>query len=486
MHLILALTLGAADAAEVVWLGDAPPDPGLWRQIALQAGARGPALSTDDLRSASTMLSPDDDLAYANLDKALKSVRAYETRLDGELLIMDELAVPIGKISIVRNETDRAALFSALAYQGFAVDRFFEDDLAKDTRAAPYRTEVDGLQVVQPWVDAVAIDPAREVTPYDISEAPQRIDYVKVQAAVRKALPARLAPTDLPKGARLVVDGTPMTPGPTGSVNVLAGRHLAHVDWNGHIIARYDVRVKSGQKVDLPAPVAISGFDPWIATVKAGKPGAVPPGLTDSIARLGGEIWVAAPDAKGGTKAWKVTSSGVEPVSLDVSSPKAKKNGISLAAGLGGGWMSTGEFYTQDPANVPHSTASVNAATSTLSLNGSYDLGMLRVGAGLDVAAMFGAYHVAKYGDAETRLRPYPYASIGIKPLQATLGYAFPGHPTIGLLGSLPLTGGLELRGTFWYGLGVDRQRADGSTWEGLPLYAVSAGAAWRFGKRGT
>ena len=33
------------------------------------------------------------------------------------------LAVPIGKISIIRNDADRAALFSALAYQGFAVDR---------------------------------------------------------------------------------------------------------------------------------------------------------------------------------------------------------------------------------------------------------------------------------------------------------------------------------------------------------------------------
>src|SRR5687768_9101418 len=92
MQLMLALSLAApAEAAEVVWLGETPPDPAVWRGIAVQAGARGPALSIDDLRSAATMVGPDDDIAYANLDKALKAVRAYETRLDGELLIMDEL-----------------------------------------------------------------------------------------------------------------------------------------------------------------------------------------------------------------------------------------------------------------------------------------------------------------------------------------------------------------------------------------------------------
>jgi hypothetical protein len=483
MQLIFSLMmLAPADAAEVVWLGNSPPDPALWRQLAVQAGARGDALTIDDLRSAQTMLSPDDDLSYANLDKALKAVRAYETRLDGELLIIDELSVPIGKISIIRNDADKAALFSALAYQGFAVDRYFEDDLAKDDRAKAYRTEVDGLAVVQPWVDAVALDANREVTPYDISEAPQRIDYGKVQVLTKKALPARLVPTGLPQGARLIVDGQPATPGPTGAVNVIPGRHLAHVDWNGHIIARYDVRVKSGEKADLAAPVPIEGFDAWIATLKAGKPGPVPTGLASSIARLGGEIWVAAPDAKG-PKVYKVTAAGVEPVVM-AAPPSTSKHGVSFAAGIAGGWLSSGEFYTQDPVNVPRSTASVNAATSSLSVNGSYDMGMFRFGGGLDLAATFGKDHVAKYADAQTRFRPYPYASVGIKPLQATAGFVFPGNPTIGLLANIPLVAGLEIRATAWYGFGLDRTRADGTTWDGLPLYAASGGVAWRFGKR--
>lgn len=476
MPVILALIAGA-HATEVVWL--APPTAEQAQRVATAAGAaRGP-LAPIDLRAAASDWTDADAKAREALLATLKDVRKYETQLDGELLIIDELAGPIGKIGLLRDEADRTALFSALAYQGFAVDRFFADQLGKDPRGLPYRSEYEGLFVARPWVDAVALDPEREVTPYDIAEAPQRVAYANVMTLAKRQLPARLVPADLPAGAELYADGRPLVVGASGTANVVPGRHLIHVTLDGHVIARWDVRLEPGQKADAVVQLSDAVFSAFID----GLPAATPPpaALAPALHALGDTVWVA--DPRDELRVWKVDRDAVSVVEL----PKVKapagdpdEGGLSLAGGVGGGWVSTGDFLLQNPDPALATKATVNAVAVTFGGGADLDVGSARFGAGVDVAMTLGENHFARYGDATTRLRTYPYLAGGHKLAQATLGYAFPHHPTAGLRVTAPI-GPLELRVLAWYGLGLKRERDGGEPFAGTALYSISAGVGTRF-----
>jgi hypothetical protein len=88
---------------------------------------------------------------------------------------------------------------------------------------------------------------------------------------------------------------------------------------------------------------------------------------------------------------------------------------------------------------------------------------------------------VARYASTQTPFRAYPYLAAGLKPLQATFGYALPLHPTVGLRSEIPLAKGFELQGTAWYGLGTTRSRGS-DDYQSLPLYAATVGVGYRFG----
>ena len=470
---------GAAQAAEVVWLS--PPSAEDAARLGDYAGARGGPLTPLDLQVTGVDVGPADAAAYERLAAALVQVRAYETRLDGELLIMEELAAPIGAVGVVRNANDRAALFAALAYQGFAVDRYFADDLGVDDRAAAYRITVDGAAIPKPWTDAVALDPERDVTPYDIAEAPQRVRYNQRRASVARQLPARLVPVDLPAGASIVVDGRVTPVGPTGTISVVPGRHLVHVEIGGRVAARFDVRLGVGDKAELTVPISNALIDGWTQALVAGQSPATPPALAPAIAALGG-VWIATPGPEGPV-AWSIGPDGPSAVAFpkDVG-PDAESDG-SIAVGLSSGWLSTGDFYTQDPVNTPNTAAAVNAATVGGGASFDLDFGAARVGFGVDVAVTLGADHVALFGpDGRTRLRTTPWVGVGIKPVGLVFGWTFPHHPAGGLRLAIPLGhSGLELRGLALAGLGLTRDRAGAESYQGSALYAANAGVGWRF-----
>jgi hypothetical protein len=485
MHVISWALLAFSEpalGAEVVWLS-APSDPQAAERAASLAGATGTALTPVELRTAATAWGPADDEAFSNLERALREVRPYETRLDGELAIMTDLAGPIANIDVLRDAGDAGALFSALAYQGFAVDRFFAEDLANDDRAAPFRLELNATVVEVPWADAVALDPDRQLTPYDIAEAPQRVAYAAVQELVRKALPARIAPVDLPTGARLFVDGRETTATATGTVALVPGRHLVHVERDGRIFARYDLRLTAGQRIDVAVPLSDAAWETWLAAVASGTATDVPAGLAPAILALGGEVWIVdgVPSGSGSYGAWKVTTTAVErfEIAPPITEDAATKGGWSFVTGLGGGWLSSGDFYTQDPSS-PRTVATVNALTLGVSLRLDRDIGWLRLGVGVDTLVTLGEYHEAYTGNARTRFRPYPHLAVGLRPIQVTFGYLFPYHRAAGLRASVPLAGSLELLGSFACGLPSHRVRSDGSTWDALPVLTGWGGLSWR------
>ncbi len=473
------LAATSAHAAEVVWL--TPPLPELAAHVAEASGARGAPLVPEDLRCAASAWGPADDAAYRVLDDTLREVRRFETRLDGELLIMRDLDAPIRGVSLLRDEADRDKLFAALAYQGFAVDRFFMEGLATDARAEAYRVELSGLALERPWMDAVALAPDRAVTPYDIAEAPQRIAYEEVRREVRGALPGEIRVLGLPEGAFPIIDGVRQKPSAAGGYRVVPGRHLVHVAWGDRILARWDVRLEPAGRVELVPAVSEAAWRAFIDAIASGGSPALPEGLEASIAAMGGEVWIARVDERGAPSAVRLTSGGVAPVSLPrrTTTRSDAEGGFSLAGGLGAGWLYSGDFYTQDPS-VPHTVATVNAVAADLHVEIAWDAGLFRGVAGLDAWIPFGANHVALSGERALRIRPAPFLAAGVRWAQVTGGILLPYHPFVGLQASIPLYRGLEIRAAGLYGFGMTLGRADGSTYDAQRLHTVTVGAAWR------
>jgi len=475
---VLLLTAASpAGAAEVVWLET--PDDELRAFVAERAGATQRALVPLDLRAAGSAWTPADDEAYKRLEVALKEARTYETKLDGELLIMRDLAEPIAGITIVRDEADRTRLYAALAYQGFAVNRYYGSDLPEDADASAYRVDINGVVVESPWADAIALNPDREVSPYDIAEAPQRVAYSGVQKVLLGALPASVKPVDLPSGSRMVIDGRPTEVPASGNIKLTPGRHLISAQADGRILARWDVTVEPGQAVDARPDLTDEIWEAFLSDLDVGM--EVPPPIAASIEALGGEVWLARPDPRKGVKILALTPQGATDRELERVATAETNGGWSLAIGVHAGWFSSGDFYTQDPGTEPPGRPLVNAVAPGLDLDVAWDAGLLRLGTGADFVYTVGEDHVALYGDAgSTRTRPHIWVGGGLRWAMLTAGYQFPYHPALGTRASLPLGGGLEVRGHFVAGLPTSRTRSDQSSYDTLPTYNAAAGLALR------
>ncbi|MCB9697958.1 MAG: hypothetical protein H6738_14360, partial [Alphaproteobacteria bacterium] len=432
--MFLSLLVVAAQGAEVVWL---EPPTDAWRaSVAALAKASGPALSPVDLRAAATRWTAADDEALRRVDAALAQARTYETQLDGELLILRDLEGPVTAVSALRDPADRGRLFAALAYQGFAANRYFGDQLGTDEAAAPWRSEVNGQPLERPWLDAIALAPSREATAYEIAEAPQRVAYNALRGRVTQALPATVTPRELPGGASLRVDGSPAAPDVSGNLKVTPGRHLVQVEQDGHILARFDATLRSGDDLVVALSPSESAWTSFLATVDDGMP--IPAEIRPLVEALGGEVWVARPDGGGGAPTvLSLSALGVRQVPLTpVQAPSAEpspdasagRGGLAWggSVGLAAGWLSSGDFYAQDPANAPHAVATVNAAAVGGFAEGHLAVGLLRAGAGVDLLATPGPWHVALTGDTSTRFRPLTQVFVGLPFAVVTAGWLFP------------------------------------------------------------
>ena len=481
------LTLTSAFAADVVWLG--PHEATDEAALIATLGEQVTALEPLDLRAAATRETEADEAALTAVSSVLRDVRQYETRLDGELLIMADLEAPISSVGLLRSPEDLEVLFGALAYQGFAVDRFFASTLSEDERAAPYRTTVEGNTWVRPWADAAALAPQREMTAYEVAEAPQRIAYGTVREGVTRLLPAAISLSGLPDGSTLVVDGKTAVPDGAGTVKVPPGRHFGHVLLDGRIVARFQSRLGPTERTTWTVPLDDQTWRTWWTAAQSGTPTAAPAALAPSIEALGGSVVLARPTADG-LQAWRVSGDGVEALEIAVTAPAEPElpeptaddgeAGLFVAGAVGGGWMASGDFYLQDPANVPHEVSSVNTGLAALGLEVGWQSRWFRVAAGVDLPVTLAEYALAYTGDASTRLRAYPHVSVGLPWVQVHAGFLFPYHPAGGGRINIPIVDGLEVRASYTVGLPVTWQRDDGSEWTSQALYTAWAGIGYR------
>jgi hypothetical protein len=463
-----------------VWLS--PPSDVDRDRVAVAAGAEGPALDGEDLVAAAAALSPRDEQAHVQLDQTLDRVRGLEDRLDGELVIMRDLDVAIDAIPVLRNERDAERVFAALAYQGFAVARYFAEDLATEDTAAPYRSTIGGRAMVRPWVDAAALAPEREITAYEIAQGPQRAAFRDTQAMLNSEARARIDASAAPEGADLYVDGRTALVAADGSIRVAPGRHWIHATKGGVVAARWIVRVEPGADVALEAPPARAG---WKALVDGlGTLRETPPELRDAVRALGGEVWIARPGTKA-PEAWRLTTETVAPADVGSrpvvarSKRSAGDENTPLAFSAGGGWFQSDDFYLQDPFEAPRTKDTVNAPLVAAGALWSAGGGALRFGLGGDLLVTLGDHHVALYGDESTHLRPHVFLHAGHEVVGITAGALFPHHGAVGLHGRIPLGPGFALAPRALVGLAPMRDYESGADWRAEPVVAAWIAARW-------
>ncbi|MEQ1571161.1 MAG: hypothetical protein ABMA64_36360 [Myxococcota bacterium] len=432
----------AADAAQVVWVSA----PSASDRAAVAAAGGGSDLSPLDLRAAATRWTDADAAVLDQLDAAVRAARPYEAQLDGERVIAADLARPLAAVGALRDDADRLRLYAALAYQGFAVERAFAEELATDPDAAAWRVAHDGVVAPAPWVDASALEPDRGVTAYEIGEAPQRVAFGATQRAVAGWADARLVPEALPAGAHLVVDGRAATLDPTGAVAVRPGRHLAHAALDsGLILARWDVRVAPGDRVALRPALDDPTWDGWVAGLGPGSP--VPSPISAAVEALGGEVWVARGTGKE-LALFAVRRAGVEALPIGAPAEELRGStgrGPSLTLGAGGGWWFDDGFWLQSPFHTPRTVATVNAGAAVVSAAARAPVGWATVAAGVDVSVPLGRDHAVTVGATAVRPRPHPWVGLGAGPVVVTAGWVFPWHPAVGARAAIPLGGALEL-----------------------------------------
>lgn len=486
---LIALTglvvAGPAHAVDVVWFSP-PVDGALTARVESAAGGRADMLEPLDLLGASGDALREDRRRHDGLEQTLQDVRTYEAKLDGELLIMDDLQRALDDVVLIDGEQDQDRVFRALAYQGFAVHRFFEGVLDSDERAQSWRLVYNDVAYVGPWAQAMALDPQRELTAYEVAESPQRIAYAKQRAMLgEELLPGTLdlqADGWVERGATVVVDGMERS---EDDLKLLPGTHWVHLELEGHILDSGRVQIEPGRTTRWsPAhnPVRWTG---WIEAVRDGGTPTPDEALAADVQALGGEVWfVVGQGSDAVVHALSVSDSGAatwREVPLVVKASDGRPKGLSIAAGVGADWLYSGDFYAQDPGTVPRTVGAVNAAGVDVDLQVAYDMGPLRLAVGGNATLPTGEHHVALTGeDGRLRLRPVAYVAAGIPLAQALVGYLWPYHPVVGAQVQVPIWKGLEIRGRGLLGLPGEQQRKDGNPYDRQSLSLFQIGASWR------
>lgn len=447
MPVSLLLAFEAASlAGSAVWLSGAPDPaatPGL-AAIAAEAAAPSEPWTDADAR------------AIAFLGEELQAVRPLADVFDGELQIMVRLQSALAEIHAIRPE-DRDLVYSAMAFEGFAVQRYFQDKLATDPGAEQYRVQIQGRWEVAPWVDAVALNPERLPSTQDVADNTVLLAFQELRARHLLTPPVTISVSNLPPNARLVVDGRDAA---VDRARVLPGNHRIALVQDGVIRQRSGGFLGPDTTRTLVMPASAQDLQALGASLGAGPPTVkLPPGVLAVLSTLDQPVAVVVPGKR-------------DPLIYDVTGDQAQLRVVAHdehpvrllgRASLGAGWYYDGEFLIENYASgAPSSRATVNAFAPAASLGLELrPASWFAAGLGADLALPIGEYHDVSVGDAATRLRAYPHVALGHPLVQFTAGLLLPWRVGLGGRVHVPLGHVLELDGAYVYGIGVDKARED-------------------------
>lgn len=443
-------TSSSALEGGVVFLGMSP-DPALYPTLK--------RVNAQDLL-ASTELGEGDIAALDRLASEFEAVRPLADEFDGELAIMSRLLSATDGVTALRDGADRDLLYQALVFQGFAVARYFQGDLATDPAAAAYRAELNGVMVPKAWLDAAALDPARPVDDNLLTEEAERLAFDAARAQVQVAPTGTLRIFGAPPGAMVVVDGGEPVSAALG-VPIAPGRHWVRVEVEGATVARGSGRVASGGDWMVEVPAMSSDLDLLAAALSDGPPALA---LQDRVVRTLSQadaqpLYLVVP-GKRQPLLYKVQGSSATQV---VESGPGEQDApfFSVHAAVGVGWMYDGDWFLSKPDRTPQTKAAVNAVLPVGTLAAELRPGPLALRVGVDLGMPVGEHTTLASGGSDLRLRAHPHLGIGVPAAQLTVGYLFPWHMGFGARAQIPVGDSFYLGAAGVYGYGLEQAQPD-------------------------
>lgn len=473
---LFLLALPEALAQQVVehrgtalWL-DATPDPTLLPEL---------RASTPGRVAPSAAWAEPDARTLSHLASELEAVRPLRHELDGELQIMRRLGAALAELGTVRAQ-DRDLVYRALCLQGYAVRRYFQDDLATDPAAAELRLDLQGEPVVGAWVDAIALDPDRLPTLDELPDEPELLAFQELRARLLLLPPATVSFTDLPPEVRLVVRGQPA---PADRVQLTPGLHHLALVRGQEIVQRERVRLAPGQELHLPYLAPREDLVALARDLSTQPPVvALSEPVVARLATLEGPVELVISGRKGPLRYQVIGGSAV--ARQEPPSPRGERRGgrtgLALHAALGGAWLYDGDYLLQNlEAGATEQASTVNAVApaATVGLTGIF--GPVALGLGLDSSYPLGEFHHLPVGDTVVRARLFPHLAVGHPLVRIAAGALLPWHLGVGPRLHLPLpstrSGPLELVAAYTHGLPLSMTAADGQG----EFTAAEARMAW-------
>lgn len=421
------------------------------------------------------------DPAVAKLREEVGATRPLFEVFDGELQIMARLDKAVSDVRVVRSLDERNVLWSAYLNQGYAVQRYFQDKVGTDPGAAPYRLGSGPGATILSWSHAAALVDAPTPSETDLPDAAARVAYDAVQASVRAMPSVTFVVGPLARGAEVYVDGKRLT-GTGDRVLAVPGRHWAHIEAGGRLLAYQATTTPAGTTVTLTAPFGPAERDELVTLVRnAGAGWTVPAAAQEIVAAAKEPVYVAVP-GEGKPQLLRLDSGTA--TATRIKADETAGGGLTARVAVGAGWASSGDWFLQNvDAGAPYTESTVNAATPSVAVGAGWRAGWFYAGAGVDVNIPLGEWHALPTGDTTTRPFVHPHVDVGIPYVQLTAGPQFPWYLGIGLQAEAPIVGPLELYGRGVYGIGLNQPRTDGApTFEPLDTWTAWLGASLRFG----
>lgn len=407
----------------------------------------------------------DDDFLLTALGGELAAVRPLAMAFDGELEIMGRLQAALDPVTALSTEDDLDMVYRALVFQGFAVHRYFQDQLSEDPAAAPYRTLVLDQAAVAPWAAAIALAPDRSPDLEDLPEEPQRLAFDALRAQLRLAPVAKVSVVGLAPEALVRVDGV-AHPAGDSELRLVPGPHWLSVWVDGVQVLRTRIAAEPGETVTVAGPWGKRELAALRSELLAGGDAvALPPAFLARLEPLEPPVVLTVPDGPGGPRAWKVVGGAAIPHAVEADSGDGPSwlqpsKGVGARVSLGGGWLFDGDYYLLHAAEgAPATRATVNSVPFTAGVSANAWSGLLAVGAGVDLLLPFGEHQTLPSGEKDVRARLYPHVSAGAIFFQVTAGWLFPWQLGLGAVAHVPLGERLSvsLHGLYGKGWTLDR-----------------------------
>jgi hypothetical protein len=462
MSLIVLVMPAWAD--RIVW--PTPPTP----EQEAEAARRHPGATSVLVGSlgAPEPPSPLPDPAVQRLRSELEAAIPQFAEFDGELRVMARLQKAIADVHQVRTPEERALLARAMLIQGYAVRRYYQDQIATEPGAAPYRSAAG---YPASWENAVALGAGTELPTDDITQAAERLVFDTVRAAVLARPGSSITTGTLAEGAVLEVDGVRTTDNP---VVVTPGRHFVRVLVGEDVVSWVDRDLAPGETFRIDAPI---GPGERTALFAQARNGAALPAAVRSVVDAE-PTWIATPGRS-------VTFVRVDHGFYEQEGTTSHV-GPEAWVGVGAGWFSTGDFYRLNfPAGAKATGSTVNAVTPTVALGAGIRVQSLAFGLGADLQYGTGDFHELPTGTTSTRAFTWLHVDAGTEWVRLSAGPLFPWHLGLGAQVHIPLWHGLALLGGGAYGLPLPLDRDTGGTFTPDDTWSAWGGVGYILGKRG-